>query len=104
MDPTSSPKSTTLTLRASDDLNQHSRPPSASRRSNCDIDIEDAAAGAVEDLDEKNRVRAMEDKEVLDWATDPDNPRNWPNGQKWRMAGMSTIYQSRLLMMVYLIS
>lgn len=50
-------------------------------------DIEDAAMGhaALTDPDHKNEADAA-------WEVDPDNPRNWTSGKKWRMAGVISYY------------
>ncbi|KAG8906072.1 hypothetical protein FRB99_007660 [Tulasnella sp. 403] len=49
------------------------------------VDIEDAAAGAVEDDDEKHA-------DEQSWEVDPANPRNWPNSKKWRMTAIVSAY------------
>ncbi|KAG8965265.1 hypothetical protein FRC05_003316 [Tulasnella sp. 425] len=49
------------------------------------VDIEDAAVGAVTDPDHKTETDAA-------WEADPDNPRNWTSGKKWRMAGVISYY------------
>lgn len=49
--------------------------------------MDEAALGVVEDADEKERFRRIERRDTEKWDVDPDNPRNWPAGKKWRITG-----------------
>lgn len=52
------------------------------------VDIEDAAVGAVED----DHKHDQDDPFPKDWATDPTNPRNWSPGRKWSTAAIVSMY------------
>ncbi|KAG9004704.1 hypothetical protein FRB94_002546 [Tulasnella sp. JGI-2019a] len=55
-------------------------------RKDVHINFEDAEAGIVQDLDYK------QEKPDSEWDSDPENPRNWSNGKKWRTTAVVSVY------------
>ncbi|EKM77331.1 hypothetical protein AGABI1DRAFT_43519 [Agaricus bisporus var. burnettii JB137-S8] len=51
---------------------------------------EDRKAIAAEDR--KAKAEAEAEEEEMDWDADPENPRNWPWGKKWRVVSVVSLY------------
>lgn len=53
---------------------------------------EDRKAIAAEDR--KAKAEAEAEEEEMDWDADPENPRNWPWGKKWRVVSVVSVIPS----------
>jgi hypothetical protein len=40
----------------------------------------------------EEKIEKAEESLEIDWENDPDNPRNWPFGKKWRAVAIVSLF------------